>query len=85
MILSFHEMLAKTTHKKKDGSVFFVEINGVAIELAAHKYCLAIDRNITDRKVAEAGRTLLAKALEHEASAWISQSLLLLAQQPALG
>ncbi len=41
------------THRKKDGTVFPVEISGGLIEFGNHKYILSFDRNITERKQAE--------------------------------
>jgi PAS domain S-box-containing protein len=39
-----------TTHRRKDGSVFPIELSGGMVELGNHKYALAIDRDITERK-----------------------------------
>ncbi len=41
------------THKRKDGTVFPVEISAGLLELDGHKYILAFDRDITQRKKAE--------------------------------
>jgi PAS domain S-box-containing protein len=41
------------THRKKDGTVFPVEITAGMIELDGHNYILAFDRDITERKKAE--------------------------------
>ena len=41
------------THRRKDGTVFPLEINARLLELGNHKYVLAIDRDITDRTAAE--------------------------------
>ncbi len=41
------------THRKKDGTVFPVEISAALFEVADQKYILAIDRDITERKQAE--------------------------------
>jgi PAS domain S-box-containing protein len=40
-------------HRRKDGTVFPVEICAALIELGNEKYFLATDRDITDRKLAE--------------------------------
>jgi PAS domain S-box-containing protein len=42
------------THRRKDGTVFPVEISGRLIELGSHKYILAMDRNVTEREEAQA-------------------------------
>ncbi len=44
---------AEVMHRKKDGSVFPVEISAGLLEIGNHKYILAFDRDITDRKQAE--------------------------------
>jgi PAS domain S-box-containing protein len=41
------------THKRKDGSIFPVEISAGLLELDGHRYILAFDRDITERKKAE--------------------------------
>ena len=41
------------THRKKDGTVFPVEISGGMIEFGNRKYILSFDRDITERKRAE--------------------------------
>jgi PAS domain S-box-containing protein len=47
-------------HVKKDGSVFPVEISAGKLEYMGHKYILAIDRDISERKEME-GQILQAK------------------------
>ncbi|MGE5299515.1 MAG: PAS domain S-box protein [Acidobacteriota bacterium] len=44
---------ADITHRKRDGSVFPVEISAGLIELGSRKYILAYDRDISERKRAE--------------------------------
>ena len=44
---------AEITHVRKDGSAFPVEINAGVLEFMSHKYILAIDRDISDRKEME--------------------------------
>jgi two-component system sensor histidine kinase AtoS len=44
---------AEINHRKKDGSVFPVEVSAGMLELGSHKYILAFDRDITERKQAE--------------------------------
>ncbi len=55
-------------HRKKDGTIFPVEINAGLLELGNHKYVLAFDRDITKRKLAEQEKenliAELRKALE---------------------
>ncbi|MGO9952178.1 MAG: PAS domain S-box protein [Dissulfurispiraceae bacterium] len=41
------------THKKKDGTEFPVEVSAGLLELDGHKYILAFDRDITERKKVE--------------------------------
>ncbi len=41
------------THRTKDGTVFPVEISAGVFEVSGHKYILAIDRDITERKQAQ--------------------------------
>ena len=40
-------------HRRKDGSFFPIEISASVVELGNHKYALAIDRDISERKQAE--------------------------------
>ena len=44
---------AEVMHRRKDGSVFPVEISAGLLELGGHRYILAFDRDITVRKHAE--------------------------------
>ncbi len=41
------------THKKRDGTIFPVEMSAGLLELDGHKYILAFDRDITERKKSE--------------------------------
>ena len=41
-------------HRRKDGTVFPLEINARLLRLGDHSYTLAIDRDITERKASEA-------------------------------
>ncbi len=50
-------------HRKKDGTIFPVEINAGLLELGKHKYVLAFDRDITKRKLAEQEREKLIAEL----------------------
>lgn len=52
-ILTGEALKAETEHRKKDGTLFPIEISANLLELGGHKYILAIDRDITARKEAE--------------------------------
>jgi PAS domain S-box-containing protein len=52
-ILSGEWVQAEATHCRKDGAEFPVEISAGLLPLPDHKYILAIDRDITERKRAE--------------------------------
>ncbi len=54
-------------HARKDGTVLHIELSAGLIEIDGHKYSLSINRDITERKKAEAERLLLAKAIEQAA------------------
>ncbi|NJD77224.1 MAG: PAS domain S-box protein [Candidatus Methanoperedens sp.] len=51
-------------HRRKDNTVFPVEMNAGLLELGDHKYILAFDRDITKRKLAEEAITKYTKELE---------------------
>jgi PAS domain S-box-containing protein len=61
-ILQGEWIKAEITHRKKDGTVFSVEISAGLLEFENHKYILAFDRDITERK--KAGRAI--QELEHK-------------------
>jgi PAS domain S-box-containing protein len=44
---------AEITHRRKDGTLFPVELSAGLLEFMGHKYILAIDRDISDRKKSE--------------------------------
>ena len=46
-------LTGEVMHRRKDGSVFPLEINGGLLDLGTKKYIVAIDRDITERKQAE--------------------------------
>ncbi len=83
-------------HVKKDGTVFPVEISAGLLELGDHKYILAIDRDITERKRAEEAQQRtdqlkctgeLATGLAHEIKnplAGIKASIEVFAREPYL-
>jgi two-component system, NtrC family, sensor histidine kinase AtoS len=52
---------ADMMHRKKDGSVFPVEVSAGLLELEGHKYILAFDRDITERKQAEEAQEALQR------------------------
>ncbi len=41
------------THRRKNSTVFFAEVSAGLLELGNHKYILAFDRDITERKIGE--------------------------------
>jgi len=53
MILNGEWIKDEITHIRKDGTIFPVEISAGLLELSDHKYVLAFDRDITERKLAE--------------------------------
>jgi len=52
------------THRRKDGTIFPVEISAGLFEFGNHKYILAFDRDITERKVNEQEREKLILELQ---------------------
>lgn len=52
-VLRGEPLREEVTHRRKDGSVFHLEINACLLELQNRKCILAIDRDITERKRAE--------------------------------
>jgi two-component system sensor histidine kinase AtoS len=83
-------------HVKKDGTVFPVEISAGLLELGDHKYILAMDRDITERKRSEEAQQRtdqlkctgeLATGLAHEIKnplAGIKASIEVFAREPYL-
>jgi PAS domain S-box-containing protein len=55
---------AEINHRKKDGTIFAVEISAGLLEYMGHKYVLAIDRDISKRKKME--KMVLQSKLEWE-------------------
>ncbi|MBF0461981.1 MAG: PAS domain S-box protein [Magnetococcales bacterium] len=47
-------ILLETRHRRKDGSVFIVEINAIHVNLEGVEYILAVSRDMTERKRLEA-------------------------------
>jgi len=52
-ILKGEWVKAEVTHRKKDGTVFPVEMGAGLLDLGNHKYVLAMDRDISERKTTE--------------------------------
>lgn len=50
---------AEISHRRKDGSEFPVEINAGLLQVGNHRYILAFDRDISERKIAEHERETL--------------------------
>ena len=63
-ILEGEWIKAEIMHRKKDGSFVHVEISAGLLELGKHKYILAFDRDVTERKTAEEEREKLILALQ---------------------
>ncbi len=51
--LSGQLVRGELNHRRKDGSVFPVDISANLFEIRGHHYCIAIDRDISERKLAE--------------------------------
>ena len=52
-LLAGERLQTMVNHRTKDGMVFPVEISAGVFEVSGHKYILAIDRDITERKQAQ--------------------------------
>ncbi len=52
-VLDAGSMRGETTHIRKDGTIFPIEINGALLDLGTKKYVLAIDRDISGRRSAD--------------------------------
>jgi len=63
-ILNGEWIKAEIKHRKKDGTIFPVEISAGLLEYMGHKYLLAIDRDISKRKKME--KLVLQSKLEWE-------------------
>ena len=95
-LLAGERLQTVVTHRTKDGTVFPVEISAGVFEVGGHKYILAIDRDITERKQAEEAlqraqqiRTAgeLATGLAHEIKnplAGIKVTMEVLSEEPYL-
>jgi two-component system sensor histidine kinase AtoS len=52
-ILSGERFKAELTHLKKDGSPIYIEMSAGLVDFGSHRYILAMDRDVTERKQAE--------------------------------
>jgi two-component system sensor histidine kinase AtoS len=52
-MLNGERLKMEISHVKKDGTIFPVEINAGLLDLSGHKYILAFDRDVTERKKAD--------------------------------
>jgi two-component system, cell cycle sensor histidine kinase and response regulator CckA len=52
-VLSGQALRAEVNHCRKDGSVFPMEVSANLLEIRGHKYCIGIDRDISERKLVE--------------------------------
>ena len=52
-MLNGERIKMEISHLKKDGTVFPVDVNAGLLDLSGHKYILAFDRDITERKKAD--------------------------------
>jgi len=52
-IMGGEKIKALVEHRRKDGTIFPVEISAVMLEIDGHKYILAFDRDITERVQSE--------------------------------
>jgi PAS domain S-box-containing protein len=57
--LSGELVRGEVEHRRKDGSVFTLEISASLLEISDHKYCISIDRDISERKLALERQTRL--------------------------
>ncbi len=62
-VLKLNWKREETTHRRKDGSLFPVELRGDLIHVAGTDYFLGISVNLTDRKRAENARREQARSL----------------------
>jgi two-component system sensor histidine kinase AtoS len=52
-VLSGERIKVELTHLKKDGAHIYVEVSAGLVDFGSHRYILAMDRDITERKQAE--------------------------------
>jgi PAS domain S-box-containing protein len=68
-------ILFETAHRRKDGTVFPVEVSSIGVLLDGERVLLSIIRDITERKRAEAARFYLASIVESSGDAIIGKHL----------
>jgi PAS domain S-box-containing protein len=68
-------ILFETLHRRKDGSVFPVEVSSIGTDIGGERLLLSIIRDITERKHAEEMREQLAAIVESSDEAIIGQTL----------
>ncbi len=64
-ILEGEKLRMEISHKRKDGSVFPVEVSASMMEFGEKKFILALYRDISKRKAIEAERDTLIQKLKH--------------------
>lgn len=52
-VLSGDQIRGEVDHRRKDGSVFPMELSANLLEIRGHKYCIGLDRDISERRLAE--------------------------------
>jgi len=62
-IIAGETMKTELMHRRKDGTVFSLEVTAVLMEVEGHKYILGFDRDITNRKTAEQEKEMLISHL----------------------
>jgi len=65
-ILKGEKLKAELNHRKEDGTIFPVEVSASLLEYMGHKYILAIDRDVSERKEME--NMILQSKLEWEST-----------------
>ncbi len=68
-ILAGEWIKKEISHRRKDGAVFPCDISAGLLEFADHKYILAFDRDITERKVAVESLRLAFEDVQRELAA----------------
>ena len=63
-IISGETVKTELMHRRKDGTVFSLEVTAVLMEVEDHKYILGFDRDITKRKTAEQDKEVLISHLK---------------------
>jgi PAS domain S-box-containing protein len=68
-ILAGEWIKKEISHRRKDGAVFPCDISAGLLEFADHKYILAFDRDVTERKQAEDRNAALLEDVQRELAA----------------